>query len=132
MARSPVSEDGHVPDPFEQFEKLSAALASRAAELGLEQTAFFPIIEPGQPHIINVMYIIDKPIGEEPDPVLDPILEGILGATAEAEAQAQEEERQLLHELQQSAVEDKMRERAQRAKEMHDRLHDPSKGFLDD
>ncbi len=138
-------------DPFEQFAKLGALLAEKAAEIGLEQSTFFPIIDvTGQGrHSINVMFILDRALGEEwvsnllvhpgggppaaeADPVLDPILAGIAEATADAEAKAAEEERHQLHELAQAALEEKMRERAERAREMHDRLHDPSKGFLDD
>lgn len=127
-------------DPFEQFAKLGALLAEKAAEIGLEQSTFFPIIDvTGQGrHSINVMFILDRVLDEGPepvaeaDPVLDPILAGIAEATADAEAKAAEEERYQLHELAQAALEDKMRERAERAREMHDRLHDPSKGFLDD
>jgi signal transduction histidine kinase len=123
-------------DPFEQFAKLGALLAGKAAEIGLTQETFFPIIDvTGQGrHSINVMFILDKALGEpepepETDPVLDPILAGIAEATADAEAKAAEEERQQLHELAQAALEEKMRERADRAREMHDQLHE---GFLDD
>lgn len=115
-------------DPFEQFAKLAALLKERVKDIGLTQATFQPLIDEDTGRIIAIMFVLDDPLGHDDDEPLneeDDVLAGIEAATAE-------DERQRLHELAQAKLEEQMEERRQRGQEMRERLHDPSKGFLDD
>jgi len=119
-------------NPFDQFAKLAGLLAEKAAELGLKQATFLPVIDPspdGQ-HVIQVMFILEGGMaGEdvpelEADPEMAAILSGIVEATAE-------EERQKLHDLKVSAEQEAIQERIARARDMQHKLSNGG-GFLDD